>query len=128
MKFTPSNCDVWSEEIQYNFDLFFKLLLNLLVHHYHKSYTPSIDIVQIFKHNNILINIIESLNETNITKIHGFSKGPRWLTSLFLLVDMYILTISLGLEWHMYFSLINLFKMTYLVICQIEHLIKFDKT
>jgi hypothetical protein len=30
--------------------------------------------------------------------IHGFSKGPSSLTSLFLLMDMYILIKSLGLE------------------------------
>jgi hypothetical protein len=58
----PSDCDLWIEEIQYNFDLLFKLLLNLLVHQCFKSYTPSIDIVQIFRCNNILINIIEYLH------------------------------------------------------------------
>jgi uncharacterized membrane protein SirB2 len=38
-----------------------------------------------------------------ITTIHGFSKGPSWLTSFFLLIVMYILIKSLGLEWHVYF-------------------------
>jgi len=59
--------------------------------------------------------------------IHGFSKDPSWLTSLFLLMDMYILTIGPRLEWHMYFLMVNLIKMTYLIICQVEHLIRFNK-
>jgi hypothetical protein len=32
------------------------------------------------------------------TTIYGFSKDPSWLTSLFLLIDMYILTIAQGLN------------------------------
>jgi hypothetical protein len=40
---------------------------------------------------------------------------------------MYILIIGLGLEWHVYFLLVNLIKLTYLIICQIEHLVKLDK-
>ncbi len=59
--------------------------------------------------------------------IHGFSKDPSWLTSLFLLMDMYILTIGPRLEWHMYFLMVNLIKVTYLIICQVEHLIRFNK-
>jgi hypothetical protein len=51
-----------------------------------------------------------------------FFKGPSWLTSLFLLTDMYILTIGLGLEWHVYFWLVtNLTKVTYLTIHKIKH-------
>jgi hypothetical protein len=42
-------------------------------------------------------------------------------------MEMYILITSLGLEWHVYFLLVNLTKVTYLIICQIEHLIKLDK-
>jgi hypothetical protein len=42
-------------------------------------------------------------------------------------MDMYILITSLGLEWHVYFLLVDLTKMTYLTICKIEHLVKLDK-
>ncbi len=42
-------------------------------------------------------------------------------------MDVYILTTSLGLEWHVYFLPIDLTKMIYLTICQIEHLVKLDK-
>jgi hypothetical protein len=31
-------------------------------------------------------------------------------------MDMYILTTNLGLEWHVYFWLVNLTKVTYLII------------
>ncbi len=37
------------------------------------------------------------------------------------------LTRSMGLEWHVYFLLINLTKVIYLTICQIEHLVKLNK-
>jgi hypothetical protein len=42
-------------------------------------------------------------------------------------MDMYILIISSKIEWHVYFLLVNLTKMTYLTICQIEHLVKLTK-
>jgi hypothetical protein len=42
-------------------------------------------------------------------------------------MNIYILTINLGLEWHVYFLLVNLIKMIYLTICQIDHLVKLDK-
>jgi hypothetical protein len=76
--------------------------------------------------------VVTSIWATNpkswfIIIIHGFSKGSNWLTSLFLRVDMYILTIGLGLEWHVYFLLVNLIKLNYFIICQIEHLIKLNK-
>ncbi len=61
-------------------------------------------------------NDVALYDEINTTIIHGFLKGPSLLTSLFLSMDMYILTINLGLEWHVYFWLVNLTKMTYLII------------
>jgi hypothetical protein len=48
-------------------------------------------------------NDVALYDEINTTIIHGFLKGPSLLTSLFLSMDMYILTINLGLEWHVYF-------------------------
>jgi hypothetical protein len=42
-------------------------------------------------------------------------------------MDMYILTTGPWLEWHVYVWLVNLTKVTYLLICQIEHLIKLNK-
>jgi hypothetical protein len=42
-------------------------------------------------------------------------------------MDMYILITSLKIEWHVYFLLVTLTKVTYLTMCQIEHLIKLDK-
>jgi len=62
-----------------------------------------------------------------ITPNHDFLEGSSWLTSLFLLVHMYILIKGLGLEWYMYFLLINLIKVTCLMINQFWHLIKLNK-
>jgi len=42
-------------------------------------------------------------------------------------MDMYIFFTSPWLKWHVYFLLVNLIKVTYLIICQIEHLVKLDK-
>jgi len=42
------------------------------------------------------------------TKNIGFSNGPSWLASLFLLVNMYILIKGLGIEWHVYLLTIQL--------------------
>jgi hypothetical protein len=42
-------------------------------------------------------------------------------------MDMCILITCLRLEWHVYFLLVNLIKITYLTIYQIEHLVKLDK-
>jgi hypothetical protein len=42
-------------------------------------------------------------------------------------MDMYILIWGLGLKLHVYFLLANLIKITYLIICQIEHLVKMNK-
>ncbi len=52
---------------------------------------------------NELIVYSKHNNGGGITTIHGFSKGPSWLTSFFWLVDMYILITSLGLEWNVCF-------------------------
>jgi hypothetical protein len=68
---------------------------------------------------------IEGKGRNTIT-IQGFSKGWSWLISHFLQVAMYVLITSMGLEWHVYFLLVNLTKLTYLIICQIKHLVKMD--
>jgi hypothetical protein len=36
--------------------------------------------------------------------IHGFSKGPSWLTSHFSLMEVYILITGQELEWHVFFT------------------------
>jgi hypothetical protein len=41
----------------------------------------------------------------NTIKKFGFSNGPSWLISLFLLVDMHILIRSPRFEWHVYISI-----------------------
>ncbi len=40
---------------------------------------------------------------------------------------MYFFIIGMGFEWQVYFLLVNLIKVTYLIICQIEHLFMLDK-
>ncbi len=53
-------------------------------------------------------------NLDTTTNIHGFSNIPSWLTNIFWLMHMYILTKGLGLEWDVYF-LTNLIKMIFLL-------------
>jgi hypothetical protein len=74
-----------------------------------------------------LLQFIYNYFITSLTNTMNY-KCPSWLTSHFLLMDMYILITCLRLEWHLYFWLINLIKVTYLTIYQIEHLVKLDKT
>jgi len=38
--------------------------------------------------------IVLKFDQHHTITIHGFSKGPIWLTSFFLLMDMYILITS----------------------------------
>jgi hypothetical protein len=42
-------------------------------------------------------------------------------------MDMSILIIGSRFEWHVYFLLVNLIKMTYLTIYQFERLVKLKK-
>ncbi len=57
--------------------------------------------------------------KTKTIKNFGFSNGPSWLINPFLLVDMHILIRAQGLNDMFIFQLINLIKMTYLIMCQI---------